>query len=271
MLLTPFRLVVRVAQRFRSERCTQTAAALSFTTLLGLVPMITGAVALISILPFGSGLGVAVEKFLLANLLPDKAGVVIAKYVSQFANKAERLTWLGLVTLAITALVQMLTIERTFNLIWRIRTQRPLLRRILMHSVALLLGPVIFGASLVAVTFLITTSLGWVTDTSTGAVGFMLRGLPFLFMVAIFALLYWAVPNCRIPRSHALFGGVFTAGCFVGIHKLLSLYLKYFSAHAVIYGTFSAVPIFLLWLFLSWTVILVGAYVVSELPKAEKG
>ena len=82
------------------------------------------------------------QKFLLANLLPDKAGVVIAKYVTQFATKAERLTWIGVVTLAATALLQMQTIEKTFNMIWRIRSPRPLLKRIVLHITALLLGPV---------------------------------------------------------------------------------------------------------------------------------
>ena len=269
MLLTPFRLIGRVTHRYRTERCGQTAAALAFTTVLGLVPMIAGAVALISILPFGSGLGAAVQKFLLANLLPDKAGIVIAKYVTQFASKAVRLTWIGALTLAVTALIRMLTIERTFNMIWRIRTPRPLFKRLLLHATALLLGPVVFGMALVAVTYLVTTSLGVIIDPGDWFVGFLVRGLPFLFMVAIFALLYWGVPNRAIPRSHALFGGVFTAGCMVGIQKLLSLYVKYFSAQAVIYGTFAAVPVFLLWLYLSWTVILVGAYIVAELPQTE--
>lgn len=269
MLLTPFRLIGRVAHRFRTEKSAQTAAALAFTTVLGLVPMIAGAVALISILPFGSGLGAAVQKFLLANLLPDKAGIVIAKYVTQFASKAVRLTWIGALTLAATALIQMLTIERTFNMIWHIRTPRPLFKRLLLHATALLLGPVVFGMALVAVTYLVTTSLGVITDPGDWFVGFMMRGLPFLFMVALFAFLYWGVPNRPVPRSHALFGGVFTAGCMVGIQKLLSLYVKYFSAQAVIYGTFAAVPVFLLWLYLSWTVILVGAYIVAELPQTD--
>ena len=148
MLLTPFRLISRVVHRFRAEKCAQTASALAFTTVLGLVPMIAGAVALISILPFGSGLGEAVQKFLLANLLPDKAGIVIAKYVSQFATKAVRLTWLGALTLGVTAVIQMLTIEHAFNMIWRIRSPRPLLKRIALHIAALLLGPLIFGATL---------------------------------------------------------------------------------------------------------------------------
>ncbi|MDE2598887.1 MAG: YihY family inner membrane protein [Rhodocyclaceae bacterium] len=269
MLLTPIRLVSRVVHRYRTERCGQTAAALAFTTVLGLVPMVAGAVALISILPFGSGLGAAVQKFLLANLLPDKAGIVITKYVTQFASKAVRLTWIGALTLAVTAMLQMLTIERTFNMIWRIRIPRPLYKRILLHATALLMGPVVFGIALVAVTYLITTSLGLLSDPGDWLAGFLMRALPFAFMVALFGLLYWGVPNRSIPKSHALFGGVFTGGCMLGIQKLLSIYVHYFSAQAMIYGTFVAVPIFLLWLYLSWTVILIGAYIVAELPQAE--
>lgn len=269
MLLTPFRLIGRVVHRYRVEKCGQTAAALAFTTVLGLVPMIAGAVALISILPFGSGLGTAVQKFLLANLLPDKAGVVIAKYVTQFATKAERLTWIGVVTLAATALLQMQTIEKTFNMIWRIRSPRPLLKRIVLHITALLLGPVVFGIALVAVTYVVTTSLGVISDPGDWYARYLVRILPFLLMTALFSLTYWGVPNRDVPKSHAIFGGVFTAGCMLGIQKLLSFYFKSFSAQTVIYGTFAAVPVFLLWLYLSWTVILIGAYIVAELPQTE--
>lgn len=270
MLMTPFRLVIRVARRFRDERCTQTAAALAFTTVLGLVPIVAGAVALISFLPFGSGMSAAVHKFLLANLLPERAGFVVAKYVTQFAAKAERLTWIGILTLGVTAVIQMLTIERTFNMIWRVGKPRPLLRRIVMHALALLLGPVVFAITLAAATYLVTTSVGWLSGPSGLAAALLLRIVPFLFLVGLFAVLYWAVPNRDVAKSHALFGGVFTAGCAVGIQKLLSLYVKYFSAQAVIYGTFSAVPIFLLWLYLVWTVILIGAYIVAELPQASR-
>lgn len=267
MLLTPFQLAGRVIHRYRSERCGQTAAALAFTTILGLVPMIAGAVALISILPFGSGLGAAVQKFLLANLLPDKAGAVIAKYASQFASKAVRLTWIGAAVLAVTALVQMLTIESCFNMIWRIRTPRPWFKRILMHATALLIGPVLFGIALVAVTYLVTTSLGLLSDPGDWFAGFLVRALPFVLMVGLFTLLYWGVPNRPVLKAHALFGGVFTAGCMAGIQKLLSIYFTHFTAQTVIYGTFAAVPAFLLWLYLSWSVILVGAYIVAELPQ----
>lgn len=268
MLLTPFRLVQRVALRFHRERSGQTAAALAFTTLLGLVPMLAGGVALISILPFGSGLGAAVEKFLLANLLPDKAGMVIAKYFTQFALKAERLTWIGLMALAITALLQMLTIERTFNIIWKVRTPRPFLRRVLLHALTLLLGPVVLGATLATLTYLISASLGLVHES--GDVQKMaIRILPVMFMTGVFALLYWGVPNRPVKRWHAITGGLLTALLFTGMHKVFGLYIAHFNAYTILYGAFAVVPIFLLWLYLSWVLILIGAYVAAELPGAE--
>lgn len=266
MLLNPFKLIARVADRFRTERSSQTAAALAFTTVMGFVPMIAGAVALASILPFGSGMGVAVQKFLQANLLPDKAGAIITKYVAQFARKAERLTWIGFMSLSVVALIQMLTIERTFNTIWRIRAPRPALRRLLMHVVALLLGPILLGASIVVVTYVATTSMGLVAEIGNGGLNFLVHSLPFLFTVALFSLLYWAVPNCDVTKLHAFIGGLFTATCMAAIQKLLSLYVANFGVQTVIYGAFAAIPVFLLWLYLAWTVVLLGAYIVAELP-----
>jgi membrane protein len=128
-LLVPFRLIQRTACRFQDEHFVQTAAALSFATLVGLVPMIAAAFALISLLPVGVGLGSALQKFLLANLLPDKAGVIIAKYIGQFAARTGHVTLFGVGVLGATALMQMLTIERAFNHIWRVKANRPFLRR----------------------------------------------------------------------------------------------------------------------------------------------
>ncbi len=198
-------LPVRVAQRFSGERCAQVAAALSFSTLLGLVPMVALAAALITRLPFAAGLSDALEKFLLANLLPDKAGAVIAKYAGQFAHKAERVQLIGAMLLAVTALMQMLTIERTFNAIWRVKENRP-------------------------------------------------------------AAAYWALPAKNVLRPHAMIGGLFAAAGFMAMQRLFSLYIAYFPAYTIVYGAFAAVPIFLLWLYLSWGVVLVGALIVAELP-----
>lgn len=271
-LLSPFRLILRVASRFRGEHCVQTAAALSFATLIGLVPMIAAAFALIALLPAGAGLGAALEKFLLANLLPDKAGVIIAKYLGQFALRAGRLTFLGIAVLGATALIQMLTIERAFNHIWRVKSTRPLLRRVVMHGLALLLGPLVIGGSLAAISFVAGVSLGFFNEPDW-VNAFLIRGLvPFVFMATLFGLLYWGVPNKSVNRWHAAFGGVIAALGFAALQKLFTLYIASgFTVNAVVYGAFAAIPVFLVWLYASWSVILLGALLVAELPKTGRG
>ena len=258
-------LPVRVLRRFFAERGAQIAAALSFSTLLGLVPLIAVAVATITRLPFAAGLSDALEKFLLANLLPDKAGSVIAKYVGQFAHKAERVQWIGGLALAATALVQMLTIEHTFNAIWRIHERRPLFKRLAFHLLALLLGPLLFGGSIATITFLASVSFGFF-DEPHWLNAAVFRALSFIFTTLLFALIYWAVPAKPVERSHALIGGLFAAGGFLLMQRAFALYVANFPAYTVVYGAFAAMPLFLLWLYLSWGVILIGALIVAELP-----
>lgn len=267
LLLAPFRLVARVVRRFHVDRCTQAAASLSFSTLLGLVPLIAIALALITYSPFAASLGAALEKFLLANLLPDKAGAFIAKYVAQFAHKAARLTLIGGLVLGITALMQMLTIEHTFNIIWRVRAKRPLLRRIAMHLLALLLGPLIFGGSLLAISYIAGVSFGLVNEPRWLNT-LVFRTLPYVCMTMLFALLYYTLPNRAVVKWHAVMGGIFATLGFVLLQRLFGIYVANFPAYTVIYGAFAAVPIFLVWLYLSWSVVLVGALIVAELPAA---
>jgi membrane protein len=264
-LAAPFRLIACVARRFGNERCAQTAAALSFSTLLGLVPMLVVGAVLIETLPFGIKLAAALEKFLLATLLPEKAGVVIAKYLGQFAQRADRVTWIGLGALAVTALLQMLTIEHTFNAIWKVRKRRPWLRRLGLHLLALLAGPLVFGGALASIAYLASVSAGLADEPPWLRLLFS-QVVPLIFLAGLFSLLYWALPNRPVSRWHAGLSGSLAALAFVGMQRLFALYVVKFPTYALVYGTFSAIPIFLLWLYLSWTVILVGALLTAELP-----
>lgn len=260
LLLLPW----RVLRRFLDERCTQTAAALSFATLLGLVPMIAVAVAIMSRLPLADAVGMAVQKFLLANFLPEKAGGIIARYIGLFAQKAERLTWVGALALAATALMQMLTIEHAFNQIWGVKENRPFLRRVALHLLALLLGPVVFGISIGLVTYLATASLGLVEEWKA-ATAWVFRILSFLFSTGLFTLLYWKVPNRPVDRRHALVGAVVASLGFGLMQWLFAGYMSGVSSYRVMYGAFAAIPIFLAWLYLSWGVILAGALISADL------
>lgn len=264
--MLPFRLFLRVVQRFRRERCTQTAAALSFVSLLGLVPMIAVGFAIISLLPASVGFGHAIEKFLLANLLPDKAGIVIAKYVSQFAGRVGRVTFFGVLTLAITAVMQMLTIEYIFNQIWYVKKVRPIFRRLAMHGLTLTVGPLLLGGGLVVVTLVTSLSLGLINEPLWIRLFVTRSLLPLMFMATLFSLLYWAVPNKPVTPLHAMVGGAFAALGIVGMQKLFTLFITGITSNTIIYGVFSAIPVFLLWLYASWLIVLISALIVAELP-----
>ncbi len=269
MILAPVRLVGRVAQRFGTERCAQTAAALSFATLLGLVPMLALAAVLIEHLPFGVKLTLALEKFVLSTLLPEKSGAVIAQYLGQFAHRAERITLIGFAILAVTALAQMLTIEHAFNAIWKVRQHRPWLRRLALHLLALLVGPLVFGGAIATLTALAGASFGLLEEPRWVRLAFS-QFMPFLFLAGLFGLLYWALPNRPVTRWHAGLSGVLAALAFVGMQQLFALYVVKLPTYTLIYGAFAAIPIFLAWLYLSWTVILLGALLTAELPAAHR-
>ncbi|MDO9602101.1 MAG: YhjD/YihY/BrkB family envelope integrity protein [Rhodocyclaceae bacterium] len=265
MILAPFHLVASVVRRFGAERCAQTAAALSFATLLGLVPMLVVAAVLIEQLPFAIKLGAALEKFILGALLPEKAGVVIAQYLGQFTQRSERVTLVGLGVLAATALMQMLTIEHAFNAIWKVKKPRPWFRRLGLHLLTLLAGPLVFGGALASTTYLAGASFGLI-DESRWARTIFAQMMPVVFLAAFFGLLYWSLPNRPVARRHAGLAGALAAAAFVGMQHLFALYVVKFPTYTLIYGAFAAVPIFLLWLYLSWSVILLGALLTAELP-----
>jgi membrane protein len=265
MLLTPFHLVASVVRRFHAERYAQTAAALSFATLLGLVPMLVVGAILLENLPFGIKLSAALESFLLTTLLPDKAGTVIVKYLGQFAHRADQVTWIGLSVLALTALLQMLTIEHAFNAIWQVKKRRPWLRRLALHLLALLAGPLVFGGALASITFLASVSFGLVDEPRWLRVVFA-QAMPLIFLALLFSLMYSVLPNRLVSLRHAGISGVLAALAFVGMQRLFALYVVKLPTYTLIFGAFSAIPIFLLWLYLSWTVILLGALLTAEMP-----
>lgn len=260
LLTLPF----RVLRRFFTDGCLQTAAGLSFATLLGLVPLVAVGATILAHFPLGDALGGALEKFLLANLLPEKAGAIVARYLGQFANKAGKLTWEVGIGVAVTALIQMLAVESAVHRIWRNPEPRPLLQRVARHLVALLAGPLLFGGMLALTTVAASTSFGFLGETAWANTYFF-PALSFTFLACLFAGLYRAVPSPAVPWPHALTGGILAALGLALLQRLFSEYVIGFAAYRIVYGAFSALPIFLAWLHLCWSVVLLGALAVAEM------
>jgi membrane protein len=212
----------------------------------------------------------AFKVFLLTTLVPEMGGKIITVYMQQFADNAAKLTVIGLVFLAVTALALMVTIERVFNVIWRVPRPRPIAQRLIIYWAALTLGPILIGASLSLTSWLVTQSMSMTADTKDLHT-FLLKTVPILLNVAAFGLLYFLIPNRRVALKDALIGGAAAAIAFELMKRLFALYIQLVPTYALIYGAFATLPIFLLWIHMSWVVILFGAVVVAVLPRWRLG
>lgn len=259
------RFLDMLAERYQANRCALVAGSLAFTTLLSLVPLVTLTIVVFGHFQVFAGLGEELRLFLVQNLLPDKAGRIIATYAVQFSQKAANLTLVGGVMLALGAFSLILTIDREFNQIWGVRHPRPWTVRIPLYWATLTIGPLVAAGAVTASSYVLSTSLGLV-DEPAWVRGAALRSAPFVLLVAFFTFLYRAIPNRPVAGAHALMGGVIATLLLALTQKGLALFIASFANFTLIYGTFAALPIFLLWLYLSWVAILTGALVASTLP-----
>ncbi|RPI47824.1 MAG: YihY family inner membrane protein [Betaproteobacteria bacterium] len=263
-------LVRLIAQRFAQDRCAQIAGELTFTTLLALVPLLTIALTLVAAFPVFEEWSTAFKVFLLTTLVPEVGGKVITVYMQQFADNAARLTAIGLVFLAVTALMLMVSIERVFNVIWRARRPRSVVQRLVVYWTTITTGPLLIGASISLTSWLVAESISSVGGGKE-VHNVLLRLAPVVLNGAAFALIYLTIPNRRVRVNDALAGGAAAAVVFEAMKRGFALYVELFPTYSLIYGTFATIPVFLLWIYLSWLVVLFGAVVVAILPRWRLG
>jgi membrane protein len=259
-----FNFIRFIAMRFSQDRCAQIAASLTFTTLLSIVPLITIALTMFSAFPVFQDFSNEIKTFLLDNLMPDKAGSVITKYMEQFAESATRLTAVGIIFLTVTAMLMMLTIDHAFNVIWRVSRPRPLVKRLVIYWAVLTLSPLLIGASLSLTSWLVGLSMGYAKHIPVFGVG-ALKILPVMFTTLAFALLFQLVPNRHVPHAHAWTGAIVASVMFESMNRIFGYYISHFPSYKLVYGAFASVPIFLLWIYLSWFTILLGALITASL------
>jgi membrane protein len=255
-------------QRFREDRLGLTASSLTFTTLISLVPLVTVMLALFTAFPMFAKFQDALQRYFLLTLVPDSIARPVLSALTQFAAKANRLGGFGLVVLLFTAVALMLTIDRTLNGIWRVRKPRPIAQRVLIYWAAVTLGPLLLGASLTFTSYAISASKGLVADIP-GGVAIILNALQFLLLSSAIAGLFHYVPNTHVRWQHALAGGVFVAAGFELAKRGLGWYLSSVPTYANVYGAFATVPILLIWMYLGWVIVLLGAVIAAYAPSLQ--
>ena len=254
--------------RFSEDRLGITAGSLTFTTLISLVPLVTVMLAVFSAFPMFAEFQVALQKYFLQSLVPDSIAKPVLAALTQFAAKSNRLGSVGLALLFVTALALMLTIDRTLNAIWRVRIPRPIAQRVLVYWAAATLGPLLLGVSLSFTSYAVSVSQGFVRSLP-GGVSVLFAGIEFVLLGTGAAALFHYVPNTHVQWRHAITGGVFVA---VGIDlakRGLTWYLAQVPSYALIYGAFATVPFFLIWIYLVWVIVLLGAVTAAYAPSLQ--
>lgn len=251
-----------VIRRFSEERVPQAAASMTFTTLLALVPVLTVMVAVASIFPVFDRWSDSFVSFVNQTIVPQGADMVF-DYIDAFRDQANRLTAIGSVMLVVTSLMLIRTIDNAFNHIWRVNTQRPWMMQFLVYWALLTSWPLSLG---VGISFMV----GSVQDSvlSSGAQQWadaLKTAARLAFMTVLLWGLYRFVPNRFVPARQAFVGALITAFCLETARFLFTWYMGNFDGYRSIYGAFAAVPFFLLWLNLLWTLVLGGAVLTSSL------
>ncbi|QBQ97964.1 YihY family inner membrane protein [Paraburkholderia pallida] len=266
------RLARFAARRSREDRIPQVAGSLTFTTLLSLVPLATVAFALFTAFPIFASFQNSLQGFLADHLMPAQINSQIFMYLNQFASKAKGLTTMGMIVLFVTSVMTMMTVESAFNVIWRVRKARPLAQRVLVYWAILTLGPILIGVSLSISSYLFTRSAALATEQHVSMLfDWLLISASVPLTALAFTMLYVYLPNCRVEWRDAVVGGVAAAVAFELAKRGFGLYVRRIPTYTAVYGAFAAAPMFLLWMYLSWFITLVGAMITSALPEIRTG
>lgn len=264
-------ILSEVYSHFRKVNCFNLAAALAYTTLLSLVPLLVVVISVVSALPLFETVNDRIMGFVFHNFVPS-TGETVRQYLNEFASHAENMTGVGLFFLVLTAFLLMHSVHEIINEIWQVEESRALYYAVVLYALVLTLGPVLVASGTLISLALSSYFVGIPIIGKLMLWGSGLRHLfPLLLCVLGFTLVYKFVPNATVRFKHALIGGVLAAMLLAGASRVFSWYIAMFPAYKILYGALSAIPIFLIWVYISWIIILSGAVTVYCIGKARQG
>lgn len=243
-------------RRYSQNRSSSVAAELTVTSLLAIVPFTTVVFGILVFNPeFKQSIGDLQSKFF--EYFVPSTGSVIQTYINEFVSKASRLSGFGITMLFITALMMIRTIDISFNKIWQFNVKKSITKTFLIYSLVLIFGPILLVFSLLFSAYLKSLiAASDVVDEYTQSLSFM---LPFFVAILVFSLIYKFVPNRKIKFLHAFSAGILTAVLFEIAKFSFGIFVAKFSTYQLIFGALAVIPLFLIWIYFSWSIVLLGA------------
>ena len=255
---TWFQFVLFVLRRFEADRCREQAGSLTYTTLFAVDPMLTVFLVIISSIKALEPARQQLQQLIYSNFLP-KTTIAFDKALNAFTDKSSNLTIIGILFLFVTTVMMLTSIETVFNRIWRVRETRGGIIGFMRYWTIISLGPILLGSA-----FVISSTMASLNVLSNNFAGYELNGAFVLWLISFcltvlgFFILNWTIPNRSVPIKSAFIAGLFSAVVFELLKNLFGFIMSNFTSYEVVYGAFAAIPIFLLWIFLSWNIVLIG-------------
>jgi len=268
---TWFQFVLFVIRRFEADRCREQAGSLTYTTLFAVVPMLTVFLVIISSIKALEPARQQLQHLIYSNFLP-RTTIAFDKALNAFTDKSSNLTIIGILFLFITTVMMLTSIETVFNRIWRVRETRGGIIGFMRYWTIISLGPILLGSA-----FVISSAVASLNILSNNFAGyevdgeFIFWGISFALTILGFFILNWTIPNRSVPIKAALIAGTFSAVVFELLKNLFGFIMSNFTSYEIVYGAFAAVPIFLLWIFLSWNIVLLGVEISYALTAFNTG
>ncbi len=248
--------------QFNRKQASAMAAELTLSNMLALVPLMTVAVSLMAVFPSFEGVNAQVQSLIFDNLMPE-TGLAVQEHLNEYVSKSKNLSAIGLGFLIVTSLLLMRSIDRSINALWETPTQRKGVHKILAYWAMLTMAPILIAASLAASSYF--AALPIVSKLS----GVLTIGLPFILIVLAFSALYAVVPFTQVRFYKALIAAAVTAILFETAKYGFAIFVTKFSSYELIYGAITAIPIFFLWVYLSWSILLLGVIICFGLHRFE--
>lgn len=246
-------------RNIREQHALQTAASLAYTTLLSIVPLVTVVFSIFGQLSILGDVSGSIQTFIFNNFVPA-FGTTVQEYIVQFSANASQMTLTGVVILIIIALMLIATIDDTFNRIWLVKKRRSPVSRLLVYWAMITMGPLLIGVGIFLTSSVLAHPLINDVDQSLQIHTRLLRIAPFLTSSVAFTLIYMIVPNCYVPKRYALIGGITAAIMFELAKFAFGIYVKTMPTYQNIYGAIAVVPLFLVWIYVSWVIVLIGSH-----------
>jgi membrane protein len=252
-------------RRLHEEKLQQVAGSLTFTTTLALVPLLTIILAIFTTFPVFSNFRSSLDAYFVQTMMPKGISNTIINTLTQFASKAKGISAVGAVALFFTSAAMMGMIERAFNQIWKVKRTRPLGQRVMIYWALVTLAPLLFGLSISASSQVFVATSGLARSAPFFS-SFFNTLMSVILTCGGYTLLYMLVPNRHVDWRDAAWGGLMAALAFEIAKRIFAMFVRQFPTYTVIYGALAALPMFLMWIYVSWMITLIGALLAAALP-----